>query len=286
MMNENRNCGAARRALLRSLPAALLGACAAALTGPAAAQDTQTRNAAAAPMPASKTASATRSVARADPGMPETVHAERMDRAAQPEKPKRKWDEHHGLFGPIRFGPVVGTGIPNLRSIGATSKLWGLVGLGFNYGSIPDMQVSFYGDATVRYRQMDAYARVYPFRGGFYLGSGFGYHSVKGTHTNRVEVNSPVGKHEFSIESEGSVRSMIVTPQLGYFRNFDFGLALGFGIGAQIPVAPSEVTYQSRPSPSVPTEVVQAADKQVVDTLRTIGRTPLPQVEVRAGWLF
>ena len=247
------------------------------------AQSAPAPNVAAAPLPANRRPAATRTVARVDPVPAAQVESPEADRPARPQRPKKpRWDEHHGLFGPIRMGPVFGTGIPNIESFGFTSKLWGLFGFGFNIGRIPDMQLSFYGKALVRYRQWDLYTRLYPFRGGFYLGMGVGRHSVHGTIDNSIIVaNKP-----YTTNSVGSVDSLIITPQVGYFRNFPFGLALGFGIGAQVPVAPSDVVFQSTASASVPREVVQTADQQIVDTLRTIGRTPLPQLELRVGWLF
>jgi len=206
--------------------------------------------------------------------------------ADAPKTGAQPWDEHHGLFGPVRWGPVVGTGVPNVLSFGVTAKLWGYAGLGFNYGMIPDMQLSFYGHATVRYREYDAYARIYPFKGGFFFGVGMGRHSVQGTIVNDFQAPLPSGNVPYTLTSTGSVQSTIVTPQIGYFRNFDFGLALGVDVGAQIPVAAGNITFDSGVPPAVPAQYVAPAEQQVVDTLKTVGKTPIPAVNLRVGWLF
>lgn len=198
----------------------------------------------------------------------------------------KKWDEHHGLFGPVRWGPVLGTGVPNILSFGVTAKLWGYAGVGFNYGMIPDMQLSFYGRATVRYRELDVYGRVYPFKGGFFLGVGVGRHSVQGTIVNDLQIPLATGNVPYTLTSAGSVQSTIVTPQIGYFRNFDFGLALGIDVGAQIPVAASDIKFDSGVPSAVPAQYVAPAEQQVIDTLKTVGKTPIPTINLRLAWLF
>lgn len=220
-----------------------------------------------------------------EPAPPREQPPDAADRKTKPED-KSRWDEHHGLFGPVRFGPVIGTGLPNVLNYGVTAKLWGYVGLGLNWGQTPEMQFSFYGDATVRYREFDGYARVYPFRGGFFVGVGAGHHRVDGSIVNSVQVPAPTGTLDYGYSSTGSVRSTIVTPQLGYFRNFAFGLALGIDIGAQIPIKSSDITLESTLSSQVPPMLAAQAEKPVRDTLGTIGRTPLPSVNLRIGWLF
>jgi hypothetical protein len=218
------------------------------------------------------------------PGRP----AQSTPGADVPLEAPNKWDEHHGLLGPVRLGPVIGTGFPNVVSFGVTAKLWGVLGLGFNYGMIPDMQISFYGQASIRYREFDVYARVYPFKGGFFAGLGGGYHRVEGTLQNTF--NIPPGVQDlppsYTVNSYGSVRSPILTPQIGYFRNFAFGLALGADLGAQIPIAASNVSFTSGLPTAVPPELTRLAEQQVTDTLHTVGRTPIPVVNLRAGWLF
>ena len=144
------------------------------------------------------------------------------------------------------------------------------------------MQFSFYGQANVRYREFDAYARVYPFRGGFFVGVGAGQHSVQGTLTDSVQV----GALQYGYTGAGSVRSTILTPQIGYFRNFAFGLALGVDIGAQIPIKSSDITFDTTVTGQVPPAVVAQAEQPVRDTLDTIGKTVVPAANLRIGWLF
>jgi hypothetical protein len=97
-------------------------------------------------------------------------------------------------------------------------------------------------------------------------------------------------------ESNGSVKTMIITPQFGYFYTTDIGFSIGLDLGAQIPIAPSDVNYESKLSlppgtpdvvaSSIQSKYVAPNDKKVKDTLETIGRTPLPTLNLKVGWLF
>jgi hypothetical protein len=200
---------------------------------------------------------------------------------------------------------MVGVGLPGLISIGGMVKLTSYLGGGVNVGLIPSTHISFYGDATLSYQEYDAYGRIFPFGGGFFLGAGVGYATIKGSIRGTFDTSlyqaqaALVGvsvPNPLVYQSEGSVRTMIVTPQIGYFYTTEIGFSIGFDFGAQVPIAPSEVTYKSHlalPSNTpqavvngIQSEYVAPNDKKVRDTLETIGRTPLPTANFKIGWLF
>lgn len=207
----------------------------------------------------------------------------------------------------IRLGPVVGVGLPNLVSVGGMLKLTRFFGGGVNVGLIPTTKIALYGDATLSYQEYDVYGRLFPFGGSFFFGAGVGYATVKGTMTDKIDTSTYAGAvpagisipNPLTLQSEGSVKTMVVTPQIGYFFTTDIGFSIGLDVGAQIPIAPSDVTFKSHLSlPAGTPELVASAvqteyssyaassDKKVRDTLDTIGRTPLPTVNLRIGWLF
>ena len=202
----------------------------------------------------------------------------------------------------IRLGPVVGVGLPGLVSIGGLLKLTSYLGFGVNMGLIPSMHISYYGDATLSYQEYDAYGRLFPFGGGFFLGAGVGYATVKGTMKDTFDTaayQAPAALKGISVpnplsyQSEGTVRTMILAPQIGYFYTTDIGFSIGLDVGAQVPIAPSQVTYKSHlslPPGAIANEIqsqyVAPNDKKVRDTLQTIGRTPLPTFNLKIGWLF
>jgi hypothetical protein len=98
--------------------------------------------------------------------------------------------------------------------------------------------------------------------------------------------------------SQGSVKTLVLAPQIGLFHTFASGFSLGFDVGLQIPIAPSEVTFNSQVNlltdPQIPAatrqqltdQYVTPTDNQVRSTLQTIGRTLLPTFNMRIGWLL
>ena len=88
--------------------------------------------------------------------------------------------------------------------------------------------------------------------------------------------------------SSGSVRAMVLTPQIGYLHTFGSGFSVGFDLGAQIPIAPSEISVESSIKPKELAQLpeFQETEKAVRDTLEKVGATPLPTVNFRIGWLL
>lgn len=193
---------------------------------------------------------------------------------------------------PFRAGMIFGVGAPNLMSIALTAKVTRYLGIGASFGIIPEMDVPFYGEATLSYQSYTAFARLHPFGGGFFLGSGLGYVTMHGTYQDSVDVAALTGVASLStqtLKGEGSVRSFVVTPQLGYQAIFASGFLLGFDLGAQIPVSKSQVEFTTNVpgvvQTLVPTQYSNAQTK-VRDTLQRVGQQVLPVVNLQLGWMF
>ncbi len=204
----------------------------------------------------------------------------------------------------IRLGPVVGVGLPGLLSIGGLLKLTSYLGGGVNVGLIPSTRISYYGEAKLSYQEYDVYGRLFPFGGGFFLGAGVGYATIKGSLKSSYDTSGYLGTlpsglaipNPLTYESQGSVKTMVLTPQIGYFYTTGFGFSLGLDLGAQVPIAPSKISYNSQlslpantPQPiqdAIQTQYIDPNDKKVYDTLHAIGRTILPTFNLRVGWLF
>ncbi|HEV8246749.1 MAG TPA: hypothetical protein VGP93_13320 [Polyangiaceae bacterium] len=205
--------------------------------------------------------------------------------------PPPEEEEEHAF----RIGPLLGLGLPSVFSIGGTLKLTRYIGAGVTFGIIPTLRLSYYGDAVLSYHQYDIYGRIYPFGGGFFLGAGAGYVTVQGTLSKTIDISAYAVPgsglpNSLEYESKGSVRTLVLTPVLGYLYTFGSGFSLGFDAGVQFPIAPSEVDFESKVQGGVPQAVVDQylgpVDKSVRDTLQTIGRTPLPTFNLRIGWLL
>jgi hypothetical protein len=219
-----------------------------------------------------------------------------------PPREDRNSDEQDSDL--LRVGPVVGVGLPNLLNFGGMIKLTRYLAAGVNVGLIPSTQITFYGDATLSYQEYDVYGRIHPFAGGFFLGAGIGYATIRGslketfdTTPYQSQIPSSIAlPNPLTYESNGSVKTMVVTPQIGYFYTTDVGFSIGLDLGAQLPIAPSDIEYESKISvpantpqivvDQIQTKYLDPSDKKVKDTLETIGRTPVPTVNFKIGWLF
>ena len=209
-----------------------------------------------------------------------------------------------GLFGPFRLGVLAGGGLPEVLSLGAQIKLTRFFGAGVNVGLIPTVKIAYYGQATLAYQEYDAYAHIYPFGGSFFIGAGAGYATIRGTVATQYSLASyqaacPVPMacsgipSSIDVNSEATVRTLVLTPQIGFMHIFGSGFALGIDVGAQVPIAPSKVDFSTVATKLPPalqsvvqTQYINPNDEKVRTTLDKIGRTPLPTFGLKIGWFL
>ncbi len=89
---------------------------------------------------------------------------------------------------------------------------------------------------------------------------------------------------------------MVLTPQIGYLYTTGIGFSIGIDVGAQLPIAPSQINFKSQLTlpagtpqvlvDQVRTQLLEPNDQKVKNTLQTIGRAPLPTINLRVGWLL
>jgi hypothetical protein len=204
-------------------------------------------------------------------------------------------DDSNGVLGPFRIGLLVGGGLPGLLSFGGVIKVTRYFGAGLNVGLIPSMKLSFYGDARISYQHYELYGSLFPFGGSFFLGAGVGYATMSGTVTNSYDIGAaqsvaPGLPNPLAVDSEGSVKTLVLTPRAGLLHTFSSGFTVGLDVGADIPIAPSAVHFQTAVPASVPAALIQQYvtpnDQKVQSTLDKVGRTILPTATLRIGWLI
>lgn len=245
--------------------------------------------------PEATPASAPAAEAPAEPANQNTPRTSEL--AAPPDSDKANDDE--GLLGPFRIGFLVGGGLPDLLTLGGMIKLTRYFGAGINVGLIPTVKISLYGDATVAFQEYDLYGHIFPFGGAFFMGAGVGYANVHGTIANHYTLTPTEyavamlegyhGSSTLEIDSQANVRTLVLTPQIGLLKTFQAGFSIGIDVGAQVPIAPSKVDFSTTVPPGLPAPVVSSvssADDSVRSTLTSIGRTILPTVGVKLGWLL
>ena len=220
--------------------------------------------------------------------------------AAAPQNEQKKPPEESveisedGLFGPFRIGVLVGGGLPSLLSFAGEIRLTRYFGAGIRFGLIPDMHFSYYGQASVSYQDYGVYAHLHPFGGGFLLGAEVGYAHANGTYSNSYDTSQYVAlgaPSSIDLTTTGSVETLILTPEIGYVYTWRAGFTFGFDVGAQIPIAPSNVSLQDHVvAGGLPQNLVDsylAPDREKVHaTLEKVGQTILPAFHLRIGWLL
>jgi hypothetical protein len=186
----------------------------------------------------------------------------------------------------------VGVGLPSVLSFGGAIKLTRYFGAGVNVGVIPKIKVSLYGEAELSYQEYDAYGRLFPFGGMFFVGAGVGYATIKGSFKSSYDVRpyqaiAPTLPDTLAVESIATVRTLVLTPQIGLQHTFGSGFTLGIDVGLQVPLAPSDHFDTQLPRTCRPghRQMLKPGDRKVQDTLRVSATLLTVRPSLRAGWI-
>ncbi len=156
--------------------------------------------------------------------MPTPPHKSFSDDASAPDR-----DPHEGALGVLRLGALAGVGAPSIFSGQALAKIGDWVGLTGDYGTAPSITMPIgNGGATISQTTVSAGARVFPFRGSFFIGGAVGQQSVNAKVTQSAQ--GAAGGANFS------TTAIFIEPQIGLLYRSSFGLAIGCDIGLEIPV--------------------------------------------------
>jgi hypothetical protein len=172
-----------------------------------------------------------------------------------------------GVVPGMVFGPkltLVGFPTP---AVGAEAKLDGWVGLSFDYGYVPPFKVK---EARVGWDNWSAGAKVFPFRGAFFLGALYGQRSI------RVKVKDQ------SSDLEGSARisSRYLAPELGWRWSWEVGFTMGMDLGWQF------VTGSSKRI-TIPGGFDAEKEKDVRDITRRVANQGIPVLGLlEVGWML
>ncbi len=166
----------------------------------------------------------------------------------------------------VRVGALAGIGFPRPLAFEGMVKLHDWVGLGGEYAMMPKMT---FGDVDARLSSYALDARVFPFRGAFFVG-------LRGGH-QRFDATATVTIPTVSSQQVTSIQTWFLNPRIGLLLTTMMGFTVGTEIGVQVPVSRKLTT-------DAPPEVAAQLAKD--STIKLFGGT-LPTVDLlRVGGLF
>ncbi len=188
--------------------------------------------------------------------------ARRMPAAVQEDDTKPA--EPHDA---VRVGALAGVGFPRPLVFEGMVKIADWVGVGGEYATLPTMK---FGDVDAKLASYSADARVFPFRGAFFLGLRGGYQRFDAATTVAIPT---AGASEYT----ATVSTWYLNPRLGLLLTTSMGLTIGTEVGVQLPVS-------SKLSTSAPAELAGLVGEH--PAIRFFGGT-MPTVDLlRVGGLF
>lgn len=186
-----------------------------------------------------------------------------------------------GVAGPITMAPTLTViGFPSPFRFGFEAKALNLAGLGFDYGFLPSMTFS---NVKIKYNSWRITGRVYPFRGAFFVGLGFGKQNLSGSSANSVTVAGTPYSVNYSVD----VNTTILVPHIGWRWIWSSGFFLGMEYGVQ--VASSSTSTFSSDAPSLVTSTTEYTNEKnnIEEQGRKLGRTTLPHIGlIQLGYFF
>lgn len=194
--------------------------------------------------------------------------------AAPPEARAPSRYAERGLLGPVRLGPVLGIGFPDGLQLGVVTRGWGWVTLGASAGWVPETKIPIGGEDTRITRVSgEAFARVHPFRGGFFLGAGIGAMQMKG----QLFAEKEAFGQNVDTRARAFVASVHATPQVGYVWMFGRHVTASMEVGVQVPLLPGEPTFDAQSMGLVrPIE----GNGKLADAMRVAVQSPVPMVNL------
>lgn len=169
-----------------------------------------------------------------------------------------------------RIGLLFGLiGAPQPLGVEGFAKFHDVIGVGVGFGMLPSpignaiMGAAGVNGGELNSSAFEGEARVFPFRGSFWLGGAVGRMSLSASGN---AAGSPT-----SVE----ITTLYAAPRLGWLAVWQSGFSLGLDLGLQVPMGPDvKVTTSS------------LGRSTIESVARSIAALPLPTASVRLGFLL
>lgn len=190
--------------------------------------------------------------------------------ADQPAGGKTESDAKPESF---RIGALAGVGFPRPFSGEVFIKVKQVVGIGAEYSFLPN---ATFAGANVKFHGIAADLRLFPFKGGFFIGARAGKQWLSAGTTVSA---GPLG----NLNESMAASTFFVNPRIGYLKTWDSGITVGIDAGVQIPISPS----YARDSDSEKYGVKTSMDQTLVAVADVLGNKTTPTIDfLRVGYLF
>ncbi len=239
--------------------------------------------------------SATMAPAAASAPAPELAAAATESAAAENKKPASNSSSE-----PHRFGLHADVNAPHILNYGldyAHPSDWFSGAINFGGYALSGLAKSsdVPNGLDIKIANQELMLRVHPLRGSFYLGLGYGNHTINVETKQRITVTSPA-PGSANVEISDEIKANYLLPHIGWGWRLPLGLTFGFDLGFLSPMSPqvelkSKVSNISNPAITSgdveSTQEYQNARRDIIEKSEQAGKAVLPYFTVfRIGWLF
>lgn len=170
----------------------------------------------------------------------------------------------------LRAGALAGAGFPHPLAIELMVAPTSRSAFGVEGSLAPAITLA---PVTLQMWAVAADARVFPFRGAFFVGARAGFQRL----TMTAAMNVPT---RGAVSVEAIAETAFVNPRVGFLWRTESGLTFGVDAGVSVPVHP---TLRA----PFPTETPDGARQRVARVADALGNAPTPSVDLlRVGMLF
>lgn len=171
---------------------------------------------------------------------------------------------------PVRIGALLGVGFP--RPLAATVLVAPTSRTAFG-GELSFSPAITLAPVTIQAWGVAADARVFPFRGAFFVGVRGGFQRLTMTATMNVPTRG-------AVSVEAVAETAFVNPRAGFMWRTESGLTFGVDAGVELPVHPTLRALW-------PVETPDGVKRSVTRVADALGNAPTPSVDLlRVGMLF
>ncbi len=140
-------------------------------------------------------------------------------------------------------------------------------------GMLPEISPPIGYDVKVHQEMIDFSARLYPFKGAFFVGCGVG--------AQRLTVKATDTQNGYTGDGNVVVNTLFVSPRLGFVHKFSFGLAVGMDGGVELPISGGVDASVNVAGFSI------APPREALDVANKVKVTPIPIVHLlQLGYIF